>query len=512
VSRPSTSQVGQTAIRLLRDVRIPLRDGVSTSAEVWLPDDGAAHPAILVRTPYLKEATVPTATIDSRTFVERGYAVVVQDVRGRGQSGGVFLPFVHEEADGYDSVEWVARQEWCTSEVVMAGDSYLGATQWLSAVAGPPSLRAIAPTLSADAYGEGWSYRAAIPEHGFLASWCAAELAAEPDRLLDDPASAWTDLERAKRVAPWLRDWLANGPDTDYWRQISVSHRRAEIAVPVLVVAGWYDIFLAASLRSFARSQNPDDRLIVGPWSHVDGLSHLVGAGNVGSAGSGVSTFATDMLDFYDAVLAGVHPPHPRVKAYVLGRREWIGLDRWPPEDTATTSLALEPGNFDVDSVTPVPSLGGRGLLVHVPGSGCGIADQSQLLGRPDVHEALRHRTTRDLLLAGPVTVLLSTGAEPDSGSDRLWVATLALLQQTGELHNLAEGIAAACARDVSLQVDLGDVLVWVPAGSTLVLLVAGSSFPRWPAPQTSGRQSVLRGSELVMTVAPPELLVDSHG
>lgn len=504
---PRPSERAASEIRLLRNVRIVLRDGVSTSAEVWLPDDGIPHPAILVRTPYLKEDTVPSAKIDSRMAIERGYVVVAQDVRGRGQSAGTFAPFVHEEADGYDSVEWVARQAWCTGEVVMAGDSYLGATQWLAAAARPPALRAIAPMLSADAYGEGWSYRAGVPEYGFLASWCATELAPEAHRLLDDPTSGLDDLEEAKRVAPWLRAWLTHSSDEDFWSRFSVAHRRAEIHVPALVVAGWYDIFLSASLATFGRSHNPDDRLIIGPWSHDGDLSHLVGIGNVGFAGNGAGDFASELFDFYDAVLAKSPPPHPRVKAYALGRKEWVGLDRWPPTGTTTTSLCLGPGDFAVDPAKPVPSLGGRGLLVHVPGAGAGIADQRPLLGRRDVHEALRITTTRDLILAGPITARLNVCTHRNNGSERLWVATLCVLQGNGELHNVADGVATSASLEGAVAIELGDIFAWVPSGSILVLLLAGSSFPRWPKPGAAGPQSVLVGSTLVLTTAPPGVL-----
>jgi len=157
-------------IRILRGVEVPLRDGTCTSAEIWLPDDDRPHPAILVRTPYEKEGAAPTATVDTRMATARGYVVVLQDVRGRGASEGVFEPFVNEESDGVDSVAWVAEQPWCDGNVVMAGVSYVGATQWLAAVGAPPALRGIAPTLSSDDYGEGWSYRSGVAEYGFLTS------------------------------------------------------------------------------------------------------------------------------------------------------------------------------------------------------------------------------------------------------------------------------------------------------------------------------------------------------
>jgi uncharacterized protein len=116
-----------TDVRLLREVAVPLRDGTVTRAEAWVPD-GPPGPAILVRTPYLKETAVPSPVTDVRLATERGYRVVVQDVRGRGSSGGEFEPFVSEEADGTDSVDWLAEQEWCDGRVVMAGRGGGGAT------------------------------------------------------------------------------------------------------------------------------------------------------------------------------------------------------------------------------------------------------------------------------------------------------------------------------------------------------------------------------------------------
>jgi putative CocE/NonD family hydrolase len=490
-------------IRLVRDLTIPLRDGIATSAEAWIPDDGKEHPAILVRTPYLKETAAPTAIVDSRVAASRGYAVVLQDVRGRGGSAGSFEPFVHEESDGYDTVAWVAEQSWCDGDVVMAGASYVGATQWLAAASDPLPLRAIAPTLSSDDYGEGWSYRAGVPELGFLTSWCATELAPEAARLLDDPSAAWKDVAIAEKAAPWLRQWLMSDPDSEYWRERSVAHRRSEIRVPVLTVAGWYDIFLSASLRAFQRSVDGRDRLIVGPWGHSDDLSHLIGTANVGAVGGGYQTFAGWLLDFYDSVLADRDPGSPKVRAYVLGQRRWIALDAWPPPGGDVHTLPLEPGSFDVDPGAPVPSLGGRGLLINVPGSGFGVADQRPLVNRSDVHEALSHTVGEGMLVAGPIRLSIATAADRGADCERFWAATLCVEQPNGELHNLVEGIARARPGTSPVEVDLGDTLAWIPRGSKLVLLIAGSSFPRWPLPPLHGKQEILSGSTIEMTLAP---------
>jgi uncharacterized protein len=484
-------------VRLLREVSVPLRDGTVTRAEAWVPD-GPPGPAILVRTPYLKETAVPSPVAEVRLATERGYCVVVQDVRGRGSSEGDFEPFVNEEADGADSVGWLAEQDWCDGRVVMAGMSYVGATQWLAAAAAPPALRGIAPTLSSDDYAEGWSFTDGVPELGFLATWNAIDLAPFDERWYDDPLRGCDDLEGLVRIAPWSADWLRAAGKPGYWNSRSVAHRRDDVTVPTLVTGGWYDVFCDASLRSFARSRHEHDRLVVGPWGHDAQLSHLVGDANVGIKGSGVVAELFDtILDFYDAVLAGEAPGLPRVSVYVLGARRWVGLDAWPPPVAEPAELPLESAILNVDPSDPVPSLGGRGLLVEVPGWGFGIRDQRHIAARDDVAVAARHIASERRWLAGPARALLRTEAEPGS----MWTVTLCVEQPDGALHNLTEGVATD-GGDGSVTVSLGDVCATVEPGQPLVALVAGSSFPRWPRPTYRRTQRMLAGSRLELTTA----------
>ena len=485
-------------IRIDREVAVPMRDGVVLRAEVWRPDDGAQHPAVLVRTPYFKEGAAPLPVTDSRRAVERGFAVVLQDVRGRGTSAGSFEPFVNEEADGADSVAWTAAQAWCDGSVVMAGMSYVGATQWLAAVSGPPALRAIAPTLSSDEFGEGWSLRGGVVEHGFLGTWSAADLAPLDRQWLDDAARGYEDLDALAEIAPWTREWFSEGADGPYWRARSVAERRADVRVPVLAVGGWYDIFLAATLRSFARSRNRADRLLIGPWGHDGLLSNLVGEANLGSAGMGAPTMFDAALDFYEAALAGREPEAARVRAYMLGARRWLDLPSWPPPDTRPLALPLQAGAFAVRTDDPVPSLGGRGLLVQVPGWGFGVRDQRPLLGRDDVLVALRARRAEPLNLTGPVRARLAIDA--DTGADALWTATLCVEHADGFLQNICEGVARTPPRATDATVELGDVCVEVAPGQALVVLLAGSSYPRWPRPAAPGTQRVESGSRLDLT------------
>jgi predicted acyl esterase len=287
--------------------------------------------------------------------------------------------------------------------------------------------------------------------------------------------------------------------DSPYWRERSVAHRRGDVRVPALVIAGWYDVFAAASLRSFARSRDPRDRLIAGPWGHDRGLSHLVGEGSAGAAGSGEDVVARWTLDFYAAILDGRDPPPPRVRAYVLGARRWLELEDWPPPGGDEVLLGLEPGGaFTVDPDDPVPFLGGRALLNQVPGHGFGIRDHRRLLDRPDVLLAGRAAFAERTLLAGPVAARLAV--EPGEGPPRRWAVTLCMEQPDGALHNLCEGIAEAPARAPAVEVPLGDVCAELEPGRRLACLVAGSAWPRWPRPADRGTRRLLPGSALALT------------
>src|SRR4051812_47814682 len=123
-----------------------MRDGVTLYATVYRPAEGPPVPAILSRTCYQAHRGVTAnAAVDPEQAVPAGYALVVQDVRGTGRSDGEFDPFVNEAADGYDSVEWLAAQEWCNGDVMLSGRSYVGATQWLAGGGGPPAPEGGAP-------------------------------------------------------------------------------------------------------------------------------------------------------------------------------------------------------------------------------------------------------------------------------------------------------------------------------------------------------------------------------
>src|SRR5687767_14125844 len=136
-------------VLLERNVDMPLRDGTVSRAEIYRPDDGERHPTLLLRTPYDKTLfPLSWGVLDPTRMAEAGYAVVLQDVRGRFASAGEFYPYVHEADDGHDSIAWAAAQPWSGGRVGTYGASYMGQSQWLAAQTRPPALAAMATTTS----------------------------------------------------------------------------------------------------------------------------------------------------------------------------------------------------------------------------------------------------------------------------------------------------------------------------------------------------------------------------
>ena len=146
-------------IKIEIDVAVIMRDGVTLHADVYRPDGPGPFPVILERTPYDKSTPGTMIMLDPIKAAKRGYAMVIQDTRGRYTSEGEFYCFRDDINDGYDTVEWAASQSWSTGKVGMCGTSYVGATQWLSAISQPPHLAAIAPNVTASNYHEGWTYQ-----------------------------------------------------------------------------------------------------------------------------------------------------------------------------------------------------------------------------------------------------------------------------------------------------------------------------------------------------------------
>src|ERR1700719_455144 len=244
-----------------RGVPVKMRDGVTLRADIYRPKAEGKFPLLLTRTPYDKNRTVDFCL----KAAARGYVVIAQDVRGRYASEGDWYPFKNESQDGYDTVEWAAALPYSNGKVGMFGGSYVGATQYLAAISSPPHLAGISPDVTASNYHDGWTYQGGAFEQWFDESWTTGlamntmrrrveeSSALEGTKTLPLADYAVLDAPSAAGIAPYFKDWLAH-PDYDaYWKQWSIEDHYANIQVPMLSFAAWYDIFLGGSLKNYQR-------------------------------------------------------------------------------------------------------------------------------------------------------------------------------------------------------------------------------------------------------------------
>ena len=248
-------------VTIERGVPVKMRDGVTLRADICRPKAEGKFPVLLTRTPYDKNGAVDFCL----KAVPRGYVVVAQDVRGRYASEGDWYPFKYESQDGYDTVEWAAALPYSNGKVGMFGGSYVGATQYLAAIAKPPHLAGICPSDTASNYHDGWTYQGGAFEQWFSESWTMGLAENTFNRRVESggdavgwtqtlPLSSYPVLETpsATRLAPYFTDWLAHPDYDDYWKKWSIEDHYAQIQVPVFSMGAWYDIFLGGTLRNYA--------------------------------------------------------------------------------------------------------------------------------------------------------------------------------------------------------------------------------------------------------------------
>lgn len=308
------------------DIPVPMRDGITLMADIYRPAGEGPFPTIVTRTPYDKSNGMVHSTIQNPvTAAERGYAVIVQDIRGRFESEGDCIPFVHEADDGYDTVEWAAAQPWSTGKVGIFGGSGLGVTTWQAVLAKPPHLVAALPVVTGTNYHEGWVYSGGAMELGFILSWAHAlsgntmtrvglsmeQMMAAGGRFAaafqDDLKTALDFLPIkdnplfADGVAPYWEDWVDHPSYGEYWEKVDVLAQLEKIDIPVLHISGWYDIFLRAHTDiATAVHAHGDERLrehhhmLIGPWEHTNGINFA--PSNAGERNFGLGALAMGVI------------------------------------------------------------------------------------------------------------------------------------------------------------------------------------------------------------------------
>jgi putative CocE/NonD family hydrolase len=464
-----------SGVRYRSNVPVVMRDGVHLSTDLYAPDGDGPFPTVLVRTPY--DNSIPQHVARARHLADAGYVVAIQDVRGRFDSEGVYVPFRNEGPDGFDTQEWIGHQPWSNGRIGMVGGSYEGWTQWTTMPLGSRFLTATVPSVMATSLHRGLVYRGGALNLGVLLTW-GLRTSGHTRQRVDD--LDWTEAFRtlplsrtamaAAQDIPHWRDWLAHEADDDWWAPFHLDAHWEDVSVPALLTGGWYDLYSSdtftsyAGLRARGRGRARQSRLLVGAWPHALSSSTTTG---------GVDFGARSMVDleglegrWLDRWLRDVRngvDEEPPVRIFVMGENQWRDASGWPLPETdyqpwylhsggsASTLLGdgtLSPAaprdesadTFTYDPDYPVQTRGGCNCCQPdlIP---WGPYDQRDVEMRSDVLVYTSAPLERDLTVIGPVRVVLWAATD---GPDTDWTAKLVDVRPSGFAMNLCDGIVRA--------------------------------------------------------------------
>ena len=467
-------------IRIEFDQRVPVRDGITISADVYRLVDSSneakKYPVILTRTPYLKLSE--RMLVPAKYFAERGYVFVAMDVRGRGDSDGVFVPYFNEGPDGYDAIEWCASQPWSDGNVGTVGSSYPGYIQWLAALQKPPHLRAMVVRVTpSDPFVEtptGLPSPMALCWLHYVSGRVNQWMEAIDWTRVYEHLPLLTMDERAGRRNPNWRANIEHPQLDDYWAPLCYQDKFDKVDVPVLHISGWYDDeqigtplnYVGMTTRGATPAVRANQRLLMGPWGHVVNTESKLGEVDFGP--QALIDLRAEELRWFNRWLKGyvqisaTTEEYP-VRIFVMGVNEWRDEREWPLARTRWTPFYLHSGgransrfgdgtlsmtkqgdeptdNYYYDPARPVPFI---------------TDPTSSQIGGPDDYEAIERRDdvlvyvtetlTEEVEVTGPVRVDLFASS---SAQDTDFMVKLVDIWPSGFTQRLCDGMVRARFRE----------------------------------------------------------------
>jgi hypothetical protein len=494
-----------------KEVFVPMRDGVRLALDLYFPSGPSSGlPVILERTPYNKAVLGERAEF----WTTRGYVFAVQDVRGRFHSEGRFEPSPLEGPDGFDTIEWLARQPWCSGKVGTIGKSYDGVVQWQAAVERPPHLAAMVVNCSPPNH---------LPyEHGVLLFmehmvWLNIIRGQKPE-----DSSPWTALESFPYAAFWKasedlpvagldlkvighvdeiwRRWCAEGPDSDYWKPGSYLSKMDRVTVPVLHQSGWFDgnrfgtkLNYLAMIKAGAKNQ----RLIMGPWGHTSTATREARGRDFGAAA--LLDLEQEYADWFAHWLKGAPAPGgDPVKLFVMGENRWMTAKSYPLPGKPKryflgSEFALLPDRGDsrqgsdhyvYDPGDPTPS-------PHMLGDEMESRYGELLRERKDIVAYRSAPIQEPFKILGPMSAVIYVSS--DVPETDLFVRISEEDPSRGHFL-LAEGVSRVRfqgKKPVRVEVDLSHTAIRIAKGNRLVVDIASASFPVFARNLNTGENSL---------------------
>ncbi|MEO0805090.1 MAG: CocE/NonD family hydrolase [Cyanobacteria bacterium J06643_4] len=485
------------------------RDGVRLDADVYFPEGEGPFPVLLMRQPYGRAIASTIVYAHPCWYAAHGYIVVIQDVRGRGTSEGVFDLFAYEVADGEDAVNWAAQLPGSDGQVGMYGFSYQGMTQLQAAQAKPPALKTIAPAMTGYHLYEDWASENGALYFQLGLMW-AIQLAAETARIQGDVAqyqallAAAHDLPLRDEVPlcpdalagldSFWHDWVGQSANADYWRKLTPQLK--DVDLPMLHIGGWFDPYLRGDVRLYEEMAARSEYLHhfwIGPWGHIP-WGHQVGDVDFGPVA--MSPVDSLQIRWFDAVLKGKNlaelSAQLPVCLFEMGRNQWQQLETWPmgarqPYYLQSDGLANIRADSGVLSARPAAAKT-YDLLVHDPwnpapakgghwSAPSGAFDRTVVDLRGDILTYTSPPLTEELRVAGVVEVVCAIASSTPSYD---LCAVLSRVTE-GRVFNLTQGYCRLTAAvDASLEVTLPlhPTCFSLAVGECLRLSLSAACFP----------------------------------
>ena len=421
-----------------RNVAIPMRDGVILRAEILRPESGNRFPVLVYRTPYGRDSALKNYST-FRHAVDRGYAVVVQDVRGRYASDGEFRPYQNEGHDGYDTIEWTAQQSWSDGNVGTFGLSYPGAVQWLAAVEYPPHLKAMVPAMTFST-PQNFFYAGGAWDMSWI-EWIWDNIA--PDTRVKknlagpknykDAVAAWprfgskmfqtlplNQVGDLRTVALYYFDWLSHPADDSWWDWCELRNKYDRVHAAVLNLSAWYDdnygpegatTNFVGLLKARPAEADPRTHLLLGPWTHGVEETHIAKAGEREFGSDATINYDDVVLRWMDHYVRGIDngvDHEKRVRYFVMGVNRWREADTWPPAANPTAYYFASSRN--ILSLRPTASEEHSVSFASDPAAPVtnrydtsGAHDYRELAKRRDVLVFDSESLDRDVEVTGPI-------------------------------------------------------------------------------------------------------------
>ena len=514
------------------DVMVQMRDGVHLACDIYRPASGGPVPALVQRQPYDKRVAQTYVYDHPAVYARHGYAVVIEDTRGRYASEGEFYPLRLDAEDGYDTIEWCAAQPWCNGRVGSFGFSIPGVNQLLAAALKPPHLAAAVPGFYPGGMYEGFTHVGGTFGLAAVMDW-ALILAGDAARRRNDrevlgalgaaqaacgrwPAAlGLRDIPflETPDLMPFLKDYVDHPAHDAYWQEWELAPRLGQIDVPCLHVSGWYDSFIPQTMAAYealSAAGRAEHRLIVGPWYHIP-WTQQVGAIDFGDeAKNTVSVYERAWFDAWLKDDLSALEALPPVRLFVTGENRWHNADAWPLAGTGSERWYLHSGGranslsgdgtldreapgdeapdfFIYNPFDPVPSVGGHSCCLPQTAP-MGPMDQRPVEYRNDVLVYTSAPLDAPYFAAGPVTARLSAAT---SATDTDFTVKLCDVEPDGRSINLFEGVIRgrfreSREREVPLEphrvyefaIDVGVICHVFRAGHRVRVEVSSSNYP----------------------------------